>query len=123
MLGNTTAAIVILEDDAIVRLATMEFFETRGSAVVAGETGSEVAALIAEMRLHPTLIVADYRLGATTAIEEVPEIMAALPADVIVVVTTGDTSANTRTLIEACGWRLLAKPYQPENLIAMIGAA
>ena len=58
----------------------MEFFETQRSEVVAGQTGSEVAALIAERHLHPTLIVADYRLGATTAVEEVPEVMAALPA-------------------------------------------
>lgn len=74
-------------------------------------------------RLRPMLIVADYHLGSTTAVDEVSEIMAALPADATVVVTTGDTSPGTLALIEACGWHVLTKPYRPQDLFSFINAA
>jgi DNA-binding response OmpR family regulator len=74
-------------------------------------------------RLRPTIIIADYRLGATTAMDEVPEVMAALPGDVTVVITTGDTSPETRDLIAACGWHLLTKPYRPQDILSIMNAA
>ena len=95
---NANAAIVLLEDDALVRCAVVTVLEARGFEVAAGSTGAEVAGLVAKRRLQPMLIVADYRLGLKTAVDEVPEILAALPRAATVVVTTGDTSAETRTL-------------------------
>lgn len=117
------AAVAVLEDDAIVRLAITAFFDAQGTEVLAGTTGSEVAALVFMTRLRPTIIIADYRLGATTAVDEVPEVMAALPEDVTVVITTGDTSPETRDLIAACGWRLLTKPYRPHDILSIMNAA
>ena len=123
MQKNLNAAVVVLEDDAIVRLAITAFFDAQGTEVLAGANGSEVAALVAMTRLRPTIIIADYRLGATTAMDEVPEVMAALPEDVTVVITTGDTSPETRDLIGACGWRLLTKPYRPQDILSIMNAA
>ncbi|HYF89220.1 response regulator [Azospirillum sp.] len=120
---NLNAAVAVLEDDAIVRLAITAFFDAQGTEVLAGSNGSEVAALVAMTRLRPTIIIADYRLGATTAMDEVPEVMAALPEDVTVVITTGDTSPETRDLIAACGWRLLTKPYRPQDILSIMNAA
>lgn len=123
MQENLNAAVAVLEDDEILRLAITAFFDARGTEVLAGATGSEVAALVAVTRLQPRIIIADYRLGPTTAMDEVPEVMAALPGDVTVIITTGDTSPETRDLIAACGWLLLTKPYRPQDIISIIGTA
>ncbi|WP_162488264.1 response regulator [Azospirillum lipoferum] len=123
MQENLTAAVAILEDDAIIRLAIAAFFDAQGAEVLAGATGSEVVALVAETRLQPTIIIADYHLGPTTAMDEVPEVVAALPRGVTVVITTGDTSPETRDLIAACGWRLVTKPYHPQDIISIMNAA
>ena len=123
MQENLNAAVAVLEDDAIVRLAITAFFDAQGAEVLAGATGSELAALVAETRIQPTIIIADYHLGPTTAMDEVPEVVAALPCDVTVVITTGDTSPETRDLIAACGWRLLTKPYHPQDIISIMNAA
>lgn len=123
MQESLNTAVAVLEDDAIVRLAITAFFDAQGAEVVAGATGSEVAALVAATRLQPTIIIADYRLGQTTAMDEVPELMAALPGDVTVVITTGDTSPETRDVIAACGWRLLTKPYSPQDIISILNSA
>lgn len=123
MQKTLNAAVAVLEDDAILRLAITAFFDAQGTEVLAGSNGSEVAALVAMTRLRPTIIIADYRLGATTAMDEVPEVMAALPEDVTVVITTGDTSPETRDLIAACGWRLLTKPYRPQDILSIMEAA
>ncbi|WP_137140993.1 response regulator [Azospirillum brasilense] len=112
--------IVLLEDDSLVRVAMSAFFRTEGIVVVAGATGAAMADLITLERLRPTLIVADFRLGSRTAMDEVPDILAVLPAAVPVIVTTGDTSAETRKLVEARGWSLLIKPYKPQHLLSVI---
>lgn len=116
---NTTVAFI--EDDRAVRIGVMMLLESLGHKVVAGRTGAEVASQVAEMGVLPTLVIADYRLGPrTTAVEEVPEVTAVLPSDVEVIVTTGDTSPEVRTVIEQCGWHLLIKPYRPDELLSLI---
>jgi len=115
-------AIAILEDDALLRCAIAITLEAQGFEVVVGSTGSDVAGQVAGRGLQPTLIITDYRLGTKTALDEIPEVMAALAGNVTVVVTTGDTSSETRTLIEKCGWHLLIKPYRPQDLLSIIAA-
>ena len=117
------ATVAFIEDDGAVRAGVMTLLESLGIDVVAGATGAEVVAQIVETGARPTLIIADYRLGLRTALEDVPEVIAALSGDVEVVVTTGDTSAEVRTAVEQCGWRLLIKPYRPAELIAVIDGA
>ena len=118
-IGSTVIA--LLEDDEVVRSAVTLLLESRGFHVVSGSSGSELAALIAATGTQPTLIIADYRLGLKTVIEELPEVVAITGSNAGVIVTTGDTSLETRTLIEAYGWRLLIKPYRPEELLSYIG--
>ncbi|PWC36205.1 hypothetical protein TSO352_13800 [Azospirillum sp. TSO35-2] len=97
--------------------------QANGLHVVSGASGSELAAVIAASGTRPSLIVADYRLGMMTAVDEVPAVAAAAGPGAEVVVTTGDTSPETRELIEACGWRLLIKPFRPEQLLSCVRGA
>jgi DNA-binding response OmpR family regulator len=112
--------IALLEADPAVRTAASLLLESRGIQVVAGATGSALAELIVASGVQPALIVADYRLGPKTAFEEVPKVVAASGANAVVIVASGRISPEARAQIEARGWRLLMKPYGPEELFSSI---
>ena len=112
--------IALLEDDDQVRFAVTALLGSKGFEAVAGASGAELSELIRARGVRPALLIADYRLGFATALEEVPLVLPALAPDARVVVTTGDTAHRTRELIEGRGWRLLIKPYQPLALLALV---
>jgi DNA-binding response OmpR family regulator len=119
-LNSGSKVIAILEDDHDVRLGIELLLKSSGYQVIAGSSGEEVARLITEHRLQPTHIIADYRLGFRTAIEEVPVITAEASDNALVIVVTGCTSPETRALIEGYGWRLLIKPFPPAGLLSCL---
>lgn len=112
--------IVLIEDDHSVRLGLEVLLNSTGIRVEAGVNGQEVVQRILETKCVPTAIVADWKLGSTTAKDEVPKVLEVAPNIPLVVVTTGDTSPEVRKQVEELGWRLLIKPYHPRELWALL---
>lgn len=117
---NTDITVALLEHDAAVRAAVTLCFELNGSQVVAASNGSDLVHLIMASGTKPALIVADYQLGSRTLFDEVPKVIAVSGPDAKVMVSIDNPSPDIRAHIEACGWRLLPKPYHPEDLLASI---
>lgn len=117
---EATPCIALIEDDHIVRLGLETLLNSIGMRVEAGVNGQEVAQRVLEAKCIPTAIVADWRLGSTTAKDEVPKVLEVAPNTVLVVITTGDTSPEVRKQVEELGWRLLIKPYHPRELRALL---
>lgn len=117
-LPNTEPMAILLEDDAAVRSAIALCLEFRGLHVVTAPTDLDLAHLIATRGLRPALIIADYRLGSKTVFDVMPNVVAESGARVVV--TAGDVRPEIRAQVEARGWRLLSKPYDPEDAIPCI---
>lgn len=117
---NAAPVVALLEDDDQVRFAVTALLGSKGIETVAAAAGAELAGMIIARGVRPALLIADYRLGSATALEEVPAVLPALAPDARVIVTTGDTSPATRDLIEGNGWGLLIKPYKPQELLGLV---
>jgi two-component system, sensor histidine kinase len=101
--------LMVVEDDAIVRLGLEATLEALGHTVLGAQSVAEAVVLV--RRQPPDAILADYRLheGATglQAIRAIhTELGRAIPATIL----TGDTAAERLAEAKAGGFRLLHKP-------------
>ncbi len=111
---------MLVEDDAVIRMALALMLEDWGFRVAEAGSGTEADGLLDELiesGQPPDVILADYRLPeGTTGLMVMDMVRRRLSRDVPGVLLTGDTSADR--LREAAGAQcaLLHKPIQPNRL-------
>lgn len=112
--------VMLVEDDAVIRMALVLMLEDWGYRVMEAGSGAEAERLLDSLidaGETPDLILADYRLPqGTTGLMVMDMVRRRLSRDVPGVLLTGDTSADR--LREAAGAQcaLLHKPIQPARL-------
>lgn len=116
--------ILVIEDEALVRMGLVAMLHSWGFAVIEAESGQQAIDALGDGHGSPGLILADYRLRAgelgTDAINRVrTHCGGALPA----IVVTGDTSPDRILEARASGAEILYKPVQANDLRAAIARA
>ncbi|KAA0577003.1 PAS domain S-box protein [Azospirillum sp. B21] len=125
--GSEDRLIMLVEDDAVIRMALALMLEDWGFRVAEAGSGTEADGLLDELieaGQTPDVILADYRLPeGTTGLMVMDMVRRRLSRDVPGVLLTGDTSADR--LREAAGAQcaLLHKPIQPNRLRDTLSAA
>ena len=112
--------VTLIEDDAMVREGMETFLRSAGYLVISGGSSGDLAWKIRESGVRPDVLLCDYRLGAATALEAVPEALRVIGASVPVIILTGDSSPEVRDEIVARGWHRMLKPYTPNELLFML---
>lgn len=116
--------VALLEEDAVLCLSLALVFEDWGLRLVTGRSPADLLDTLAEEGLRADVLVANYRVaGAVTTGGAIPQLLAALPGAVPVIVTSGDTAALKDDMIRREGWRVVEKPYDPDTLRDCIEAA
>ncbi|CAO3431112.1 PAS domain S-box protein [Azospirillum endophyticum] len=125
--GHADRLIMLVEDDAVIRMALVLMLEDWNYRVAEAGSGAEAEELLdglIDAGEAPDLILADYRLPeGTTGLMVMDMVRRRLSRDVPGVLLTGDTSADR--LREAAGAQcaLLHKPIQPNRLHDTLAAA
>jgi len=117
-----TLGILIVEDEAVVALASAEIVSMMGYTVVGpAESCGEALSLAAEA--PPALALVDIRIhGDADGIETARLLRERFGCPIIFV--TGQNDPSTRARAEAFGHAYyLRKPYTPDQLAEAIGAA
>ena len=110
-----TRAVLIVDDDEIIRRLLSERLATRGFRPIAAGDGAEALRLLSEHR--PALVVTDYHMPGMKGVELVRRMLAFDP-DLRIVVVSG--YASLPTVIEAMkagAVDFLSKPLDLESLI------
>jgi two-component system, sensor histidine kinase len=117
LLANRT--IVVVDDEASVRLGMQSLLESWGCRCVA-TPGAEEA--IDQLRnAVPDFIIADFRLGDNkNGIEAVRTLRAALGSNIPAVVLSGDTAVERLREVSAAGLTMLHKPLKAVRLRALL---
>ncbi|PWC83091.1 histidine kinase [Azospirillum sp. TSH100] len=119
--------VMLVEDDAVIRMALVLMLEDWGYRVAEAGSGAEAEELLGSLidsGEKPDVILADYRLPeGTTGLMVMDMVRSRLSRDVPGVLLTGDTSADR--LREAAGAQcaLLHKPIQPSRLQDTLASA
>ena len=119
--GRGHAPLVLLvDDDAGVRGATIMLLRVEGYQVLAAASLSEALEL-GKHNPSLALLITDYHLReGETGMDVIAALRGALRRDLPAIVVTGDTSSTVRDIDPAGGIHLVSKPIDAEQLLSLL---
>lgn len=114
--------ILLVDDQALVRLGFRMVLEAEPDLEVVGEAGDGGEAVRLAVETRPDVILMDVRMPAVDGIEATSRIVAANPAARIIILTTFDLDEYAFGGLRAGASGFLLKDARPEELIAAIRA-
>ncbi len=108
-------SVLIVDDEKNIRHTLRVCLETMDTTTVV-EAGSAQAALDAMARSAFDLVFLDLRLGQTSGLDLIPQLLAENPNIVIVVVTAYATIETAVEAIRRGAWDYLPKPFTPAQI-------
>lgn len=113
--------VALVEDDADLRASTMQLLELAGHEVDA--FADATAALAAVGRAYPGVVVSDVRMPRVSGIELFRTLHDRDPQLPVILVTAHGDIAMAVEALQAGAWDFLAKPFDPEALLAAVARA
>lgn len=114
------AAILIVEEDPVIREMLALLFASEGYHTAAAANGRE-ALVLARGAIQPDIVVAGYTLpNGMTGLQVVAAVCEALGHELPAVILTGDISADTMREINRSGYVQRNKPVRSEELTHLI---
>jgi CheY-like chemotaxis protein len=114
--------VLLVEDDAGVRDATRMLLRVEGYQVTTAGSLDEALEKSRGMRAPPDLVVTDYHLGSgETGVQVIAALREATGQDIKAVLVSGDTSSAMRALGRDHRLRVVSKPIEPEEFMAIVG--
>ena len=113
--------ILLIEDEAGVRVATALLLRAAGYEVLACASPSDA---FAQLQAHGAidLLISDYHLGGqVSGAEFILTARERLGAQLPAILLTGDTSMGVQGLNPDARWRIARKPLHADELLALIG--
>lgn len=116
--------ILLVEDEQVVRQSVKMCLQQNGYHIIEAENGDEALALWKKSRANVRLLFTDMVMpGGISGVDLANRLTQDQPK-VKVIIGTGHSDVIARQgLPEKPGWSLLAKPYEPETLLAAIRQA
>ena len=117
----TGLAVLVLEDDEILREALVELLERWGIIVEAFNAHRDFSDSFKEIDFEPDLIISDFRLhGGLKGNDVIRDIRTHLGRNLPAIVVTADTEPSLIESIRAEGFPVLIKPVSPPRLRVMM---
>ena len=105
-----------------VRDATRMLLRVEGYQVTAAGSLDEAVGMARAMPAAPDVVVTDYHLGSgETGVQVIAALREAVGTDLKAVVITGDTSSAMRELGRDNHLRIVSKPIDPDEFLAIVG--
>jgi CheY-like chemotaxis protein/anti-sigma regulatory factor (Ser/Thr protein kinase) len=113
-------SVLVIEDDAMVRVALVGLLQSWGMLVSAAESVTEAQRHLAS-GLVPSLIISDYRLSEScNGMEAIAQLRSMLSTSVPACLISGDTDPTLIQTAQTAGLTLLHKPVRPAKLRSLI---
>ena len=116
-----TLRVALVEDDADLRASTAQLLELAGHAVDA--LPDAAAALASVGRDYPGVVVSDVRMPRMSGVELFRALNARDPQLPVILVTAHGDIAMAVDALKAGAWDFLAKPFDPDALLAAVSRA
>jgi DNA-binding NarL/FixJ family response regulator len=115
--------ILLVDDHPVVRHGLRGMLDAEPDLTVVGEASSGTAGVAAARELTPDIVLMDLRMPDGDGVQATGQILAALPATRVVVLTTYETDRDILRAIEAGASGYLLKDASPAELADAVRAA
>jgi signal transduction histidine kinase/CheY-like chemotaxis protein len=116
-----TGIILVIDDEEIIRKFTGEHLKRWGHQIILVDTIENALQQLADTKMIPDVIIADYRLREQqTGIQAVELMRNYLKKNIPSILITGDTAPEVFQLAQQSGYKLLHKPIKPAHLRKLI---
>jgi len=117
-----TIAVLIADDEDLMRAGLRMILEKELDMVVVGEAADGAAAVDATLRLNPDVVLMDIRMPGLDGIEATRRLVEAGSAAKVVMLTTFDVDDFVRSALRIGASGFVLKDMPPESLVAGIRA-
>jgi len=115
--------VLLVDDHPVVRAGVRGLLSGEPDITVVGEAASGTEAVTAARALRPSVVLMDLRLPGLDGVGATAQVLAALPATRVVVLTTYETDADILRAVEAGAAGYLLKDASRLDLVAAVRAA
>ena len=115
--------VLLVDDHPVVRAGVRGLLSGEPDIAVVGEAASGTEAVTAARALRPSVVLMDLRLPGLDGVGATAQVLAALPATRVVVLTTYETDADILRAVEAGAAGYLLKDASRLDLVAAVRAA
>ncbi len=113
-------AILIVDDEPLIRWSLQSAFRARGHQVVTAGTGAEALAAVAAEPGRFDVVILDYRLPDRQDLSLLEDVRRASPRTAVVMMTAfADDDMRTRA-IERGVFSVVAKPFQVKSFVLLV---
>lgn len=113
--------VMVVDDHALYREATIRFLEGQGPYVVVGTAADGDEALAKAPALVPDVILVDLSMPVRSGLETIPELRRLLPGAGIVVLSIADDPAYHAAAAAAGADAFVSKPQAADELLPVLG--
>jgi len=112
--------VLIVDDQALVRVGLRKILESDGETTVVGEAGDGEDAVAAARRLEPDVVLMDIRMPVLDGIEATRRIIRARPETRVLILTTFGLDAYVYDALHAGASGFMLKDAPPEEIVAAV---
>ena len=114
---NTTAMVLVVDDDEILRRLICKILENSGFRVVSASNGSDALALCRNAQSPVDLLVTDYSMPGLTGLQLASKCFSLNPELSVLYISGSWPGDALRTDLELGRRRFLAKPFPQSDLL------
>ncbi|HZQ60923.1 MAG TPA: response regulator [Casimicrobiaceae bacterium] len=125
MARDATTTVFIVEDSADVRDALVDLLEDLDGVTIAGSAEDALTAIAAILRCRPNLVVLDYQLAGSTALDVLEAVHPVAPEIAFIVLTNHANTAYRRLCMKAgaSGFLNKARDFEKvKDIVAQLSA-
>lgn len=118
-----TAAVLVVDDEALIRWALAEGLSESGYAVRLAGSGAEARRELAHFDHEPLVILLDLRLPDVADLSLLQDIRVRRPDAPVIVMTAHGTAEDARQASALGAFRFITKPFDVGEMVKLVAQA
>ena len=115
--------VLVVDDELLIRWALREALEAKGYLVTEAADASSARRALTDHGTPPDAVVLDYRLPDSSDLGLLTAIRREAPATPVIMMTAHGTAEMMRAAIDLGAYRVVAKPFEVQHMVDLVGSA
>src|SRR5688572_4735930 len=123
MMKNSAPAVLVVDDEALIRWSLAEMLSERGYKVTEAPDGRSALAAIANAPRPFDIVLLDYRLPDSADLRLLERIRAATPESPVIMITAHNSPELSKGASALGAYMVISKPFEVGSLAELVDEA